>query len=247
MATKTRTRSGGSTGTARSANGLVSRAIRSDKKIGVDIEHLLQVLGEFYFGVERIEDLDTPDRHGWIKFSTTVGNAHHNLGKLAQVLEKAIESEHAADLRLIAAEIELLEKRHDDEAARARRDQTRREAKEDATEARKNAAFQEHLADRSQKRELERASHGQDLRERETRRKTQRARDVALIGVTVFCVLLAAFLLIVGAIEGKAIFFGGSGVSAVIGVAGIAKMLFGWREEQSPEPQGERGSLAGAS
>jgi Fe2+ transport system protein B len=233
MAAKTRLPAKPKTGSTKSGNGLVVRAIKNDQQVSEQVEYLLQEFGEFYFGAERIEELDGEDRRGWIKFSTTVGKAHHNLSKLAEVMEKAVESEVAADLELIQAEIEALERRQDGDSERAQRNQERREVRENAAEARKEAVFLEDIADRKQERELEFASHNQEMAERETRRRIYRVRESVLLGITVFCVLLAAFLIVFGVTHDKLIFIGGSGVSAIIAIGGIAKLIFDWGDSSS--------------
>lgn len=239
MASRTHSLARGKTGTTKPEDGLIVRAIKNDEKVDGDVEYLLQQFGEFYFGVERIEELGAEDRHGWIKFSTTVGKAHHNLSKLAEVIEGAIQSELDADLGLIQAEIEVLEKRQDEDAVRAQRNQDRKEAREDVAEERKDAAFAQYLADREQKRAVDLACHQQDLTERETRRKVYRAREGVLIGITIFCVLLSAFLIIFGVAHDKLIFIGGSGVSATIAIGGFAKLVFG-RGDPPSSPTDEK-------
>jgi hypothetical protein len=227
---------------AESSRGLVLRTIKADEQANQQVGGLLQQLGELYFGGRtQIEELDPQEAHSWIKFSTSVARAQNNLSKLAEVLEEAVRTELDADLRLIQAEVENIEERRSADLLLDERNQARREALEDAEEKRTEGLFEEDKADRIQQRDERRECHEQGMRERETRRKTYRLREGALIGITIFCVLLAAFLVVFGVTQDKLIFIGGSGVSILLAIAGFAKLIFGWGD--SPVPPDDPGTI----
>jgi hypothetical protein len=234
MSNKTRSPARRGTGTTQTSDDLVLRSIKSNKESNEKIGPFLQQLGELYFGVQQIEDLDPQELHSWIKFSTSVAKAQNNLSELAEVLKKAVEQELDADLRLLQAEVEDIERRRKADAKFAAKNQKRKEAQEDTDEKRREALFQEAQTERAQERDERSECHHQGIKERETRRKIYRVRESVLIGITVFCVLLAAFLIIFGVTHDKLIFIGGSGVSAIIAIGGFAKLVFGWGDPSPP-------------
>lgn len=107
------------------------------------------------------------------------------------------------------------------------------ERREEKAQERKGERHHEEILDRKAARLRKDERHRQDMKERETKRKVQWTRDVVLIGITVFCVLLSAFLIIFGVTHDKPIFVGGSGVSATIAIGGFARMVFGWGSDPS--------------
>jgi hypothetical protein len=208
----------------------VPRSIKGGTESSERVASLIQQLGEFrYEGVQRFEELDPREQRRWLTFTTSLAKAEGSFSNFMEVLERAVEQEVGADLRMLEAEIEDIAARRKSSEKAATRNEKRAQARDEEEKERERALFEVEIADLDQALEERKACHEQDLVERETQRKVQRTRDVVLMGITVFCVLLSAGLIIVGVAEDKPLVVGGSTVSAAVAITGFVKMFFfGW-------------------
>ncbi len=201
------------------SEGLVLRSIRNHPESSEQVIAFLQQFGEVRFGVSHFEELDADQKHSWIKFSTAVAADFSQLTALVRVV---IEEERDADLRLLEAEtIDIVERRKADERREAK-GQKRREAREDEERRQATKRFELEVADEEQRLAERAERHAQDLSDRVTGRR-----------ITVFSILLSAFLIIFGVVSGELIFVGSSWVSAVIAITGFAKFFLRWGSRDS--------------
>lgn len=195
------------------------RSIRNHPESSEQVIAFLQQFGEMRFGVSQLGELDADQKHSWIKFSTTLAA---DFSQLAALVGGVIEEERDADLRLLEAEtIDIVERRKADER-RAAKEQKRREAWEDEERGQEAKRFELEVEDQQQRLAERAERHAQDLRDRVTGRR-----------ITVFSILLSAFLIVFGVVSGELIFVGSSWVSAIIAITGFAKFFLRWGSRDS--------------
>lgn len=227
---KRRGRAKAEVGAPQASSGLVLRSIK-DGPEGGQLISLIQQIGELRFGVKRIEELNAEQKHNWIKLSNAIARAQGDYSRLTALIAEVIEELGVAEISLSRAKVADLERRREVFEKQAAEERNREEAREHAEEERKDALFKVVLADQELGLRERESSHAQYISDR----KVRRAWDMTLIGISVFSVLLSAFLIVFAVVHEKLIFLGGSGVTAVIAVAGIVRIVWGWRESAPPE------------
>jgi len=223
-------------GATSSATGMVLRSIRKDLAANEKTIALIQGVGEFLYGVDQLSDLSGEQMANWVKRSNEFAEVQGDLSGLLDLLGQVFEEAREDDKRLLEAELKDLEDRFTFDARIASREQRLKEKREAEERERDRTTFYAEIEGEKQSTEEKAALLAQGLKERETKRKLRRAREVVLICVAAFFAALSGVLIVYGVLHEEIFFVGGSAVSATVTLGSIARLAVRWEDDSS---QGE--------